>query len=85
MKVSTQEHIRDVLGLLPAIFATPLAYADLVKPLAEINPKIAHAWPFFLASSPLLARGFGTICRLYNRWYPPKPESPPQQPTTPQP
>lgn len=85
MKVSTQNHIRDILGILPAFFATPLAYADLVKPIADVNPTVAHMWPFFLAASPILARVTGTIFRLWNKWYPPKPESPPEQPTTPQP
>lgn len=85
MKVSTQNHIRDILGMLPAFFAAPLAYADLVKPLADVNPHIAHAWPFYLMLSPILARGTGTAFRLWNKWYPPTAEAPPEQPTTPQP
>lgn len=85
MKVSTQNHIRDILGIVTAAAATPLMYADLVKPLNDLSPKLAHAWPFFVAASPIFARVTGTLFRLWNKWYPPTPEAPPEQPTTPQP
>lgn len=85
MKVSTQNHIRDILGIVSAALAAPMAYADVVAPVSAISPKVAHAWPFFLAASPILARGTGTAFRLWNKWYPPTPEPPPQQPQTPQP
>lgn len=85
MKVSTQNHIRDILGMIPAVAAFPIAYADLIKPVLDISPSLAHRWPFVLALSPILARGAGTAFRLWNTWYPPAPETPPQKPTTPQP
>jgi len=85
MKVSTQNHIRDALSIASAGLAVPMAYADIVKPLADISPHVAHAWPFFLAAAPLLSRLTGTAFRIWNKWYPPTPESPPENPTTPQP
>lgn len=85
MRVSTQNHIRDGLGMLTAALAVPAMYADLVKPLADLSPAVAHAWPFVLALSPIVARGTGTVFRLWNQWFPPTPEAPPEAPTTPQP
>lgn len=77
MKISTQDHIRDILGIAVAILSTPAMYADLVSPLSAISPKIAHAWPFILACSPIASRSLGTFFRLWNKWYPPVPESKP--------
>lgn len=79
MKVSTQDHIRDILGIAVAVLSTPAMYADLVSPISAISPSVAHAWPFFLAMSPILARGTGTVFRLWNKWYPPSPEAQPSK------
>lgn len=85
MKISTQSHIRDAVGIITAGLAVPGAYADLVAPLAAISPQVAHAWPFVLAASPILSRLIGTAFRIFNTFYPPAPETPPEKPTTPQP